>query len=93
MNTKGQVSWIWVIIAVSLMLMIATFQYIIMDQSRVTMRPNFINYGAAVDNKYEGRLTILDSMWMISPVAILLGWGLPIWAVSLATRGGDYANL
>ncbi len=88
MNNKGQgFSFVWALIAVGMGLFFATLFWILLDQLRHTAEPTALSIGADASH-----MNTLNAIWSITPFIMLFSFGLFIYIIANATKGGDFVG-
>jgi len=88
LDRKGQgFSFVWALVAVGIGLFFATLMWIVLDQVRSSAEPTALAIGADA-----AHMNTLNSIWSIAPFLMLFSFGLFIYIVANATRGGDFVG-
>ena len=77
-------SWIWALIVVTLGLITSAWIYIIYNNVVKTLYTSSLNNGANAEH-----MALLNTLFAWAPVAMLVGFAIFVFIMSITTRGGD----
>ena len=85
MNNMGQLSWVWVVLVMSIALALFTGLWITIDNAQNKMHPQAINNGVNV-----GNLSMFEGFLSAAPFVAAASFALYVWTTAASSSRGEY---